>query len=65
MGLTDAQEETLDGISPKGFHPNEGVPCGCGAEHYTTRKEVGYSDFVTYYHKCTNCGNRFSTYIEG
>lgn len=65
MGLTEPQQNTINGISPKGFHLNSGSPCDCGPEAYSTRKEVGYSDFVTYHHRCGDCGNEFSTYIEG
>jgi hypothetical protein len=65
MSATDAQLETINNITPRGFHINEGEPCECGAEAYSTRKKVGYSDFVTYYHTCGECGNKFSTYIEG
>lgn len=65
MSLTDAQLETINGITPKGFHLNEGTPCECGPDEYTTTKERGYSDFMTYHHTCGECGNEFSTYIEG
>jgi len=65
MGLTEAQLATVNGISPKGFHLNDGTPCSCGPEPYSTTTEHGYSDFVTYHHTCGDCGNEFSTYIEG
>lgn len=48
-----------------GFHPDSGEPCTCGVEHLSTSKSLGYSDFVTYTHTCRQCGNTFSTYIEG
>ena len=48
-----------------GFHLDSGWPCDCGIDAIRTNKSVGYSDFVTYTHSCTECGNEFSTYIEG
>lgn len=63
--MNECQRQTLEGISPKGFHLNRGTPCCHDPEKYVTRKKRGYSDFVTYYHRCTICDNEFSTYIEG
>mgnify|MGYP000241041372 CR=1 FL=1 len=65
MTLTEEQRETVEGIKPKGFHIDSGEPCECGAEQYQTTKSRGYSDYMTYTHKCSECGNQFSTYIEG
>lgn len=48
-----------------GFYLNKGIPCTCGADKLQTKKKVGYSETVTYYHRCSDCGNEFSTYIEG
>lgn len=70
---TDAASEKelrnhiLRSIRPRGFHldTKHGQPCACGAEHIRTRSKVGYSDYVTYFHRCLACGNRFRTYIEG
>lgn len=62
---SEAQRKTIEGLSPKGFHVDAGEPCECGAVPYTTSSKVGYSDFMTYTHRCGNCGNEFSTYIEG
>lgn len=65
MPITEAQLRTINEISPRGFHLNRGVPCECGGSEYNTRKKVGYSEYVTFYHRCLSCGNRFETYIEG
>ena len=64
MTWTDAQRETAEGLST-GLHLNSGEPCGCGASHYTTTSDVGYSDFAVYTHRCGRCGNVFETYTEG
>lgn len=63
----ESQERTDQQILRQlpGFHLNSGSPCSCGVEAIRTSKSVGYSDFVTYTHRCTECGNEFSTYIEG
>lgn len=63
--FSEEQLETINNITPRGFHLNSGMPCECGAGPYSTSKSVGYSDFVTYAHSCSECGNEFSTYIEG
>jgi hypothetical protein len=65
MTLNDKQLETINGITPKGFHLNKGKPCECGGDNYRTKKRRGYSDYITYTHTCNECGNEFSTYIEG
>jgi hypothetical protein len=62
---SEAKQETARGIYPMGFHLNKGEPCECGPGEYSTSKEFGYSDFVTYTHRCGSCGNEFETYIEG
>ena len=64
MTWTEAQKEVLDNITT-GFHMNFGEPCECGSDAYSTRTKTGYSDFMTFKHKCQECGNEFSTYIEG
>lgn len=64
MTWTDAQRETLEGLTT-GFHLDHGEPCECGSDDYTTTREIGYSDFATYTHRCGACGNVFATYIEG
>jgi len=63
--MNEKQIETVNGISPKGFHINEGEPCECGSEYYLTTPERKYSDSMVYHHKCEKCGNKFSTWIEG
>jgi hypothetical protein len=65
MSLSQAQLDTVNGISPKGFHIDSGTPCECGSEDYTTTKERGFSDSMIYKHRCGNCGNFFRTFIEG
>jgi hypothetical protein len=69
MPTTDAEteERTEQQILRQlpGFHLDSGSPCTCGVEAIRTSKSVGYSDFATYSHRCTECGNEFSTYIEG
>jgi hypothetical protein len=60
-----AQRKTVEETSPKGYHWDSGVPCTCGGDAIETTKSLGYSDFVTYTHTCSRCGNTFSTYIEG
>lgn len=65
MSLSQAQLDTVNGLDEKGFHLDEGTPCECGPEAYSTTSNVGYSDFVKYTHTCGECGNEFTTYIEG
>ena len=65
MSWTDEQRATVDGLERTGFHMDSGEPCECGPDDYVTRSKVGYSDFVTFTHKCRSCGNKFTTYIEG
>ena len=48
MSLTEAELETVNGITPKGLHLNTGIPCECGPEDYSTRKERQYSDTMVY-----------------
>lgn len=62
---SEAQRATVEGTTPRGFHWNKGKPCECGPENISTTSERGYSDFVTYRHRCRECGNEFETYIEG
>lgn len=65
MSLSEQQVDTINSITPRGFHLNKGEPCECGGNNYSTSKKKSYSDYMTYYHSCKNCGNEFSTYIEG
>jgi hypothetical protein len=60
---TDKQREILRELP--GHNLNAGDPCICGVEFINTRSKAGYSDSRVYYHACTECGNRFSTWIEG
>lgn len=63
---TDRQQQVLNEIRPKGFFLDpSGEPCVCGAAHIQTTKRRGFSDSLIFKHRCTACGNRFSTYIEG
>jgi hypothetical protein len=48
-----------------GFRLDAGVPCLCSIEKITTSKKRGYSDSVIYSHRCDECGNEFTTFIEG
>ena len=48
-----------------GFHLDEGMPCLCSIESITTSKRRGYSDSLIFTHRCRECGNEFTTWIEG
>jgi len=48
-----------------GVHLDKGEPCACGIEHITTRSRRAFSDSRIFTHRCTACGNEFSTWIEG
>ena len=61
---TDAQRKTVEGIGT-GLLWNDGVPCECGPDAIVTRKERKYSDTMVYRHRCTECGQEFSTWTEG
>jgi hypothetical protein len=64
--MNEKQNQTLENISPRGFHINTGEPCECGENaDYSTYSERKYSDSIVYYHNCQDCGNSFSTWIEG
>lgn len=63
--LTEAECETVNGISPTGLHIDSGRPCDCGPEPYSTTKKRAFSDSMVYKHHCTECGNRFTTWTEG
>ena len=65
MSLTEDQLGTINGIDSKGLHLNEGAPCECGGEHYSTSKHRKYSDAMLYKHNCNECGNKFSTWTQG
>ena len=61
--LGEQQIEKLRQVA--GFHLDEGVPCLCSIESITTTKKRGYSDSAIFTHRCSECGNRFTTWIEG
>ncbi len=63
--LTEAERETIDEIDKTGFHLDTGRPCECGGDDYRTRTKRAYSDSLIFKHKCRNCGNKFTTWIEG
>lgn len=63
--LSEAQIETYNGLATGISGLNKGSPCECGPDDYNTTSTVGYSDFVTYKHRCRNCGNQFETWTEG
>jgi nicotinic acid phosphoribosyltransferase len=48
-----------------GFRLDSGVPCLCSIEAITTSKRRGYSDSLIFTHRCRECGNEFTTFIEG
>jgi len=48
-----------------GFRLDSGEPCLCGVEALTTSKKRGYSDSLIFTHRCGECGNEFTTFIEG
>jgi len=48
-----------------GLRLDEGVPCLCSIEAITTSKRRGYSDSLIFTHRCGECGNEFTTFIEG
>lgn len=48
-----------------GFRLDRGEPCLCGVEAISTRTERAFSDSLVFHHTCTECGNYFSTWIEG
>jgi hypothetical protein len=48
-----------------GFRLDSGVPCLCGIDAITTSKRRGYSDSLIFTHRCDECGNEFTTFIEG
>ena len=48
-----------------GFRLDSGAPCLCSIEAITTSKKRGYSDSMIYTHRCRECGNEFTTFIEG
>jgi protein-disulfide isomerase-like protein with CxxC motif len=48
-----------------GFRLDSGVPCLCSIEAITTSKRRGYSDSLIFTHRCSECGNEFTTFIEG
>lgn len=60
---TDEHRQILRDLP--GFHLNEGDPCLCGTDYINTRTKRAFSDSLVFYHRCTDCGNEFSTWIEG
>ncbi len=61
--LDEQQVERLRQLS--GFRLDSGVPCLCSIEAITTSKRRGYSDSLIFTHRCSECGNEFTTFIEG
>lgn len=61
--MSDEQLEVLRALP--GFEYNTGTPCTCGVSFIRTTKERGFSDSLIFHHRCTECGARFSTWIEG
>lgn len=64
-GWTEAQRETVEGISPMGLMMHDGQPCECGPEPYSTKSVPLFSDGMLYRHRCSECGNGFETWTEG
>ena len=48
-----------------GIRADEGEPCLCGVEFLSTSGRRAFSDSRIYHHSCSQCGNKFTTYIEG
>jgi nicotinic acid phosphoribosyltransferase len=61
--LDEQQIERLHKLP--GFRLDSGVPCLCSIEAITTSKRRGYSDSLIFTHRCSDCGNEFTTFIEG
>jgi len=61
--LTEQHIERLRELP--GFRLDAGVPCLCSIEAITTSKKRGYSGSMIYTHRCGECGNEFTTFIEG
>ena len=61
--LGEQQIERLRQIP--GFRLDAGMPCLCSIEEITTSKRRGYSDSLIFTHRCRECGNEFTTFIEG
>jgi len=65
MSFSDAQVETLNAPDSHGLHFNSGEPCECGTDAtVSTRAIRKYSDTMLYKHKCSKCGNRFTSWTE-
>ena len=60
---TEQQKQLLRELP--GFHLDKGEPCTCGKEAIQTRSRRGFSDSLIFSHRCTECGNEFTTWIEG
>jgi len=63
--MNQKQIDTINNISPRGLMINTGSPCECGGDSYVTSQERKYSDTMLYKHRCTDCGNKFTTWTEG
>jgi len=61
--LTEQHIERLRKLP--GFRLDAGMPCLCSIEAITTTKKRGYSDSLIFTHRCSECGNEFTTFIEG
>jgi len=61
--LTEQHIERLRQLP--GFRLDVGTPCLCSIEAITTTKKRGYSDSLINTHRCDECGNKFTTFIEG
>ena len=60
---TDKKSELLRELP--GLHWNAGEPCYCGVEYLSTMIIEGFSDSLVFSHTCTECGGKFSTWVEG
>jgi hypothetical protein len=62
----ELDEQQIDRLRQlPGFRLDSGVPCLCAIEAITTSKRRGYSDSLIFTHRCRECGNEFTTWIEG
>jgi hypothetical protein len=61
--LTEQHIELLRQLP--GFRLDSGTPCLCGIDAISTSKRYGYSDSLIFTHHCRECGNEFTTWIEG
>ena len=61
--LTEQHIERLRELP--GVRLDAGVPCLCSIEAITMIKKLGYSDSLISTYRCSECGNEFTTFIEG